>query len=157
MCLSRLFLLEKARGQGIGRSIVAYAQKLAEGDGRSRLYLRVWAKDLKAEGFCKSAASAKARPSPWKSCPALLSISPPGKNSGADHTAFLKKRLGENLSWAEHRAGVHPGGRKNYRVFAVYSTTLFPTKQRAHNVRPYGWDAYKMTIAHYKTICRERS
>ena len=36
MCLSRLFLLEKARGQGIGRSIVAYAQKLAEGDGRSR-------------------------------------------------------------------------------------------------------------------------
>ena len=29
MCLSRLFLLEKARGQGIGRSIVAYAQKLA--------------------------------------------------------------------------------------------------------------------------------
>ena len=52
MCLSRLFLLEKARGQGIGRSIVAYAQKLAEGDGRSRLYLRVWAKDLKAEGFC---------------------------------------------------------------------------------------------------------
>ena len=32
MCLSRLFLLEKARGQGIGRSIVAYAQKLAEGD-----------------------------------------------------------------------------------------------------------------------------
>lgn len=68
MCLSRLFLLEKARGQGIGRSIVAYAQKLAEGDGRSRLYMRVWAKDLKAEGFCKSAASAKARPSPWKSC-----------------------------------------------------------------------------------------
>ena len=31
MCLSRLFLKEKARGQGIGRSIVAYAQKLAEG------------------------------------------------------------------------------------------------------------------------------
>ena len=91
MCLSRLFLLEKARGQGIGRSIVAYAQKLAEGDGRSRLYLRVWAKDLKAEGFCKSAASAKARPSPWKSCPALLSISPPGKSSGVDHPAFLKK------------------------------------------------------------------
>ena len=28
MCLSRLFLKEKARGQGIGRSIVAYAQKL---------------------------------------------------------------------------------------------------------------------------------
>ena len=63
MCLSRLFLLEKARGQGIGRSIVAYAQKLA----------------------------AKARPSPWKSCPALLSISPPGKSSGVDHPAFLKK------------------------------------------------------------------
>ena len=51
MCLSRLFIKEKARGQGIGRSIVAYAQKLAEGDGRSRLYLRIWARDLKAEGF----------------------------------------------------------------------------------------------------------
>lgn len=53
LCLRRLFLKEKARGHGIGRSIVAYAQKLAEGDGRSRLYLKVWAKDLKAEGFCK--------------------------------------------------------------------------------------------------------
>ena len=53
MCLSRLFLKEKARGQGIGRSIVAYAQKLAEGDGRSRLYMRVWARDLKAEGFAQ--------------------------------------------------------------------------------------------------------
>ena len=53
LCLSRLFLKEKARGQGIGRTAVAYAQKLAEGDGRSRLYLKVWAKDLKAEGFCK--------------------------------------------------------------------------------------------------------
>ena len=53
MCLSRLFLKEKARGQGIGRSIVAYAQKLAEGDGRSRLYMKVWARDLKAEGFAK--------------------------------------------------------------------------------------------------------
>ena len=31
MCLSRLFLKEKARGKGIGRSVVAYAQKLAEG------------------------------------------------------------------------------------------------------------------------------
>lgn len=53
LCISRLFLLEKARGRGIGRGIVAYAQKLAEGDGRSRLYMKVWAKDLKAEGFCK--------------------------------------------------------------------------------------------------------
>ena len=43
LCLRRLFLLEKARGQGIGRSVAAYAQKLAEGDGRSRLYLKVWA------------------------------------------------------------------------------------------------------------------
>ena len=49
MCLSRLFLKEKARGQGIGRSIVAYAQKLAEGDGRSRLYMKVWARFRKAE------------------------------------------------------------------------------------------------------------
>lgn len=53
MCLSRLFLKEKARGQGIGRTVVNYAQKLAQGDGRTRLYLKVWAKDLKAEGFCK--------------------------------------------------------------------------------------------------------
>ena len=44
LCLRRLFLLEKARGQGIGRSVAAYAQKLAEGDGRSRLYLKVWAR-----------------------------------------------------------------------------------------------------------------
>ena len=53
VCLSRLFLKEPARGQGIGRAVAAYAQKLAEGDGRSRLYLKVWAKDLKAAEFCK--------------------------------------------------------------------------------------------------------
>ncbi len=53
VCLARLFLLEKARGQGIGRGIVAYAQKLAEGDERTRLYLKTWAKDLKAADFCK--------------------------------------------------------------------------------------------------------
>ena len=34
MCLSRLFLKEKARGQGIGRSIVAYAQKGTRPEGR---------------------------------------------------------------------------------------------------------------------------
>lgn len=82
MCLSRLFLKEKARGQGIGRSIVAYAQKLAEGDGRSRLYMKVWARDLKAEGFAKSAASARPRPPPWRFCPAPRWISPPGKSCG---------------------------------------------------------------------------
>ena len=27
-------------------------------------------------------------------------------------------------------------------------------RQRAHNVRPYGWDVYSMPIAHYKSICR---
>ena len=69
MCLSRLFLLEKARGQGIGRSIVAYAQKLAEGDGRSRLYLRVWAKDLKAEGFCKKCRFRKSETVPMEVLP----------------------------------------------------------------------------------------
>lgn len=53
LCLSRIFLYEKARGKNIGRSIVAYAQNLAEGDGRTRLYLKAWAKDLKAEGFFK--------------------------------------------------------------------------------------------------------
>ena len=71
MCLSRLFLLEKARGQGIGRSIVAYAQKLAEGDGRSRLYLRVWAKDLKAEGFCKKCRFRKSETVPMEVLPGV--------------------------------------------------------------------------------------
>ena len=66
MCLSRLFLKEKARGQGIGRSIAAYAQKLAEGDGRSRLYIRFWAKDLKAEGFCKKCRFRKAEVVPME-------------------------------------------------------------------------------------------
>ena len=82
MCLSRLFLKEKARGQGIGRSIVAYAQKLAEGDGRSRLYMRVWARDLKAEALPKSAASARPRQPPWRSCPAPRWTSRPGRSCG---------------------------------------------------------------------------
>lgn len=66
MCLSRIFLKEKARGQGIGRSIAAYAQKLAEGDGRSRLYIKFWAKDLKAEGFCKKCRFRKAEVVPME-------------------------------------------------------------------------------------------
>lgn len=53
VCIARLFLRQDVRGRGIGRGIVAYAQKLAEGDGRTRLFLKVWAKDLKAEAFCK--------------------------------------------------------------------------------------------------------
>ena len=69
MCLSRLFLKEKARGQGIGRSIVAYAQKLAEGDGRSRLYMKVWARDLKAEGFAKKCRFRKAETAPVEVLP----------------------------------------------------------------------------------------
>ena len=69
MCLNRLFLKEKARGQGIGRSIVAYAQKLAEGDGRSRLYMRVWARDLKAEGFAKKCRFRKAETAPVEVLP----------------------------------------------------------------------------------------
>ena len=69
MCLSRLFLKEKARGQGIGRSIVAYAQKLAEGDGRSRLYMKVWARDLKAEGFAKKCRFRKAETAPMEVLP----------------------------------------------------------------------------------------
>ena len=39
---------------------MAEARKLAEGDGRSRLYLTVWAKDLKVEGFCKRCRFRKA-------------------------------------------------------------------------------------------------
>lgn len=72
LCLSRLFLRESARGQGIGRSVVAYAQKLAEGDGRSRLYLKVWAKDLKAEGFCKKCRFAKAETAPMEVLPGVV-------------------------------------------------------------------------------------
>lgn len=71
MCLHRLFLKEKARGQGIGRGVVAYAQKLAEGDGRSRLYLKVWAKDLKAEGFCKRCRFRKAETVPTEVLPGV--------------------------------------------------------------------------------------
>lgn len=69
LCLRRLFLLEKARGQGIGRAVVAYAQKLAEGDGRSRLYMKVWARDLKAEGFAKKCRFRKAETAPMEVLP----------------------------------------------------------------------------------------
>ena len=31
---------------------------------------------------------------------------------------------------------------------------VFCFRQRAHNVRHYGWDVYSMPIAHYKSICR---
>ena len=72
LCLSRLFLKEKARGQGIGRSVVAYAQKLAEGDGRSRLYLKVWARDLKAEMFCKKCRFRKAETVPMEVLPGVV-------------------------------------------------------------------------------------
>ena len=72
LCLRRLFLLEKARGQGIGRSVAAYAQKLAEGDGRSRLYLTVWAKDLKAEAFCKKCRFRKAETVPTEVLPGVM-------------------------------------------------------------------------------------
>ena len=71
VCLSRLFLLEKARGQGIGRSVVSYAQKLAEGDGRSRLYLKVWTKDLKAEEFCKKCRFRKSEVVPTEVLPGV--------------------------------------------------------------------------------------
>lgn len=71
LCLSRLFLKEKARGQGIGRTAVAYAQKLAEGDGRSRLYLKVWARDLKAEMFCKKCRFRKAETVPMEVLPGV--------------------------------------------------------------------------------------
>ena len=54
MCLSRLFIKEKARGQGIGRS---------------RLYLRIWARDLKAEGFAKKCRFRKAETVPMEVLP----------------------------------------------------------------------------------------
>ena len=63
MCLSRLFLKEKARGQGIGRSIVAYAQKLAEGDGRSRLYAGVGTRP-EGRGLCQKMPLPQGRDSP---------------------------------------------------------------------------------------------
>lgn len=71
MCLSRLFLRQTARGQGIGRAVVSYAQKLAEGDGRSRLYLKVWARDLKAEGFCKKCRFRPAGTEPMEVLPGV--------------------------------------------------------------------------------------
>lgn len=71
LCLSRLFLKEHARGQGIGRAVVGYAQKLAEGDGRTRLYLRVWARDLKAEGFCKKCRFRPAGTAPMEVLPGV--------------------------------------------------------------------------------------
>ena len=63
MCLSRLFLKEKARGQGIGRSIVAYAQKLAEGDGRSRLYESLGPRP-EGRGLCKKVPLPQGRDRP---------------------------------------------------------------------------------------------
>ena len=60
MCLSRLFLKEKARGQGIGRSIVAYAQKLAEGAIETA---------KKAEGFAKKCRFRKAETAPVEVLP----------------------------------------------------------------------------------------
>ena len=71
LCLRRLFLVAGARGQGIGRSVVAYAQKLAEGDGRSRLYLKVWARDLQAEAFCKKCRFRKAETVPTELLPGV--------------------------------------------------------------------------------------
>ena len=71
LCLRRLFLAADARGQGIGRSVVAYAQKLAEGDGRSRLYLKVWARDLQAEAFCKKCRFRKAETVPAELLPGV--------------------------------------------------------------------------------------
>ena len=68
---SARLLKEKARGKGIGRSVVAYAQKLAEGDGRSRLYLKVWARDLKAEGFAKKCRFRKAETAPMEVLPGV--------------------------------------------------------------------------------------
>ena len=53
MCISRLYLCEDVRGRGIGRGVLTYAQRLAEGDGRTRLFMKVWARDLQAEAFCK--------------------------------------------------------------------------------------------------------
>ena len=46
-------LCADVRGRGIGRGVITYAQRLAEGDGRTRLFMPVWARDLQAEAFCK--------------------------------------------------------------------------------------------------------
>lgn len=53
LCISRLYLCADVRGRGIGRGVITYAQRLAEGDGRTRLFMPVWARDLQAEAFCK--------------------------------------------------------------------------------------------------------
>jgi phosphate acetyltransferase len=52
-----------------GEVTFSAAQKLAEGDGRSRLYMRVWARDLKAEGFAKKCRFRKAETAPVEVLP----------------------------------------------------------------------------------------
>ena len=59
LCISRLYLCADVRGRGIGRGVITYAQRLAEGDGRTRLFMPVWARD-----------SAPPAPPRWRCCPA---------------------------------------------------------------------------------------
>ena len=40
---------------------------------------------------------------------------------------------------------------------ALYFTPSSSARQRAHTVRPYGWDACFMSVTHYKPTCREWS
>ena len=40
---------------------------------------------------------------------------------------------------------------------ALYFTPSSSARQRAHIVRPYGWDACFMSVTHYKPTCREWS
>ena len=39
----------------------------------------------------------------------------------------------------------------------LYFTPSSSARQRAHTVRPYGWDACFMSVTHYKPTCREWS
>lgn len=64
LCVGRLFLKAAVRRRGIGRDILLYAQKLAAGDCRSRMFLTVWAKDLQAAAFCKKRGFRPASPLP---------------------------------------------------------------------------------------------
>ena len=55
--------MKKPAAAAIGRTVVAYAQKLAEGDGRSRLYLKVWGERPQGRGLLQ-ALPVSARPAP---------------------------------------------------------------------------------------------
>ena len=70
MCLSRLFLKEKACGKGIGRSVVAYAQKLAEGGWPQPPVPEGVGARPQGRGLCEKCRFRKAETAPMEVLPA---------------------------------------------------------------------------------------